>query len=1687
MEQYFRTRASVDDNPDLARDRRANDARLKSRFEHIFAKYGRDFDGVGDEIDLETGRIIVNNGHIARMQHEVDPGQGTSGQVLRVLRGSRQSNSVDITRSEEHVIEDSAGDTEDDEDLAVVGTSGYSGSDDYDEDESEELSKTWVRAPDELSSDFYPTQDATPEKVQTRSKSPMRNSAARYQVDTNRTAGLSKVTSRSKSPGDPPMELPLLQESMAAIQTLPNQRGSVDPDMIQALGQSIANQLAKFMSKKPKRKSPSQRAPKDSRWEYPMLPGDRIERTPSPSLPESPSAALFATSPNREASVWAPQQHRKRRKSKLRSQVLHNIGVNDDDAVDDNEHIDPLQSDPPSLITTTIGEEAEGILDIDCYNCGATNAPVWRTGPGGRLCDSCGTYYRRYGLLKAVEDPSFTLVPRPAQRRSSAHDRNLSTNQATDVYAIPSTDAPGSTAGYAANTARRVTGDGRNGRFTLEEEESIIRHHEIDKLSWDHIGYLLSLRSAHSVHSHYQKFLKAPGCEARRRLLTSKARVQPVEIEVDASEHDHPSVAEPENAEDRHSHDVPGFIEREDELIVRLREDEGMTWEQIAAYFPDRTIPALEARYNEVLVESESSSSSVSDPKGHALELQSGEQTINDDSLKSMPIQTTQNAPVAQQTSMHDEFTASSNNNLDARGLDAKSSLSHPYAMILSMRDDMAAPFKEMAQLFRDRTEEDLARRYNHPESRLAKSGMNHIANTSGTFDSTNTILPDIGDGAKSWSVKSASNVDTYTQMPPPHAASRQVAASERHHHEASAVSAGRDRTQHPHTPSVHARQVSVPPRPSEVGPSAWAITQPASKGPLPFQPARKGLVPIHPKLSSRGLHDPFISRTITPAALTPPYVQNGYGMTGPTRSDPNPRLPSTKTTWSKHGVEMDSHHSALPDMAGNAVSQSRDLSASAPRFTPEQDAFIKKARENRKLAWAEIAATMPGDVQHTASAITHRYYDYLLGKRSASKTSRSQDARAGANDGRPHGEVQIDQVSRHTQQGNAEIGSNDLIPVLSSVSAQDHKPLLRRAIQNSTRRNSDVANTGRLLEGHVQGSHQSLLQQNSEASSHSSVVSRLHELHPLSHPEVVINSGEFDDVGDTSSKLLNDKTMESARSKAQCQPNHVARVLDCYSMDVDLDQSRAQASGWEEASPDEYAPAGDHVDVDHPGQGTKGLHEIFVRDSLANQHEGQDAFSVSIREAQPMKGVSSSGAKRKRPVGRSSRVSYVEVADSDSDISCQGEDIQAKAQDTPPAKRGRGRPRGSRLSNVPVGYKIIPEPEVRAVGSTESVSPKLRSGLVRTAIGNDVPSVTRNATRRVVGTWAAPGTVAHESTNSPDGGQDSLDVTYRTWDEVLMACFRSQPGVELRCIDISTWIRAHSSHYRNTDEPWTHHVYNEVYRNPAFQKAYPSQRTSGYIFVESNLRPDTTEQAGGDGNQDQAEASAHSASAEHIEDDTANKVHAESNQRPASAGPTDTNACTPDESNVRPPLVDSPGQDVIMETRTSPTAESSRKTVSNREIADIGALMDDPPALASPISRPMSTSANIVEIIDISSDSPVKQEPASEDRISTSQAQHSSRRLFNAEEQSPRIEHIRPSGPAPARRVSTLATPARSSAVSRRLGFHLQSTVPVNFETRLGDAARASPATSIGTSGRRVVVAREVARDDEGDQDELS
>ena len=86
--------ADEPDDADLDRLRAQNDMLLKSRFESIFAKYSEDFSGIGDEIDLNTGQITINNGHLATMGSEKD-----TGMAMERSASPRDPNAVANGRS----------------------------------------------------------------------------------------------------------------------------------------------------------------------------------------------------------------------------------------------------------------------------------------------------------------------------------------------------------------------------------------------------------------------------------------------------------------------------------------------------------------------------------------------------------------------------------------------------------------------------------------------------------------------------------------------------------------------------------------------------------------------------------------------------------------------------------------------------------------------------------------------------------------------------------------------------------------------------------------------------------------------------------------------------------------------------------------------------------------------------------------------------------------------------------------------------------------------------------------------------------------------------------------------------------------------------------------------------------------------------------------------------------------------------------------------------------------------------------------------------------------------------------------------------------------------------------------------------------------------------------------------------
>ncbi|KAH8813125.1 hypothetical protein F5884DRAFT_324871 [Xylogone sp. PMI_703] len=94
---------------ELEKKRAELNNKLKSAFENIFEKYGREFDGIGDEIDLYTGEVVVDNGHLLRMEGETDAGDSFRGrQMLRALTVEPDQVVIDSVEDDEFNQEESS-------------------------------------------------------------------------------------------------------------------------------------------------------------------------------------------------------------------------------------------------------------------------------------------------------------------------------------------------------------------------------------------------------------------------------------------------------------------------------------------------------------------------------------------------------------------------------------------------------------------------------------------------------------------------------------------------------------------------------------------------------------------------------------------------------------------------------------------------------------------------------------------------------------------------------------------------------------------------------------------------------------------------------------------------------------------------------------------------------------------------------------------------------------------------------------------------------------------------------------------------------------------------------------------------------------------------------------------------------------------------------------------------------------------------------------------------------------------------------------------------------------------------------------------------------------------------------------------------------------------------------------------
>lgn len=547
-------------NPELERDRNINDQRLKSRFEHIFGKYERDFTGVGDEIDLQTGEIVIDNGHLEHMRHENDPGASVSEQFAKAFAENLEQEDELSESGREESFEDGE---DDDFDSDVESATG-SNSGDFSAPEQDEDNATSPTEMDDISIDPLLTQlqDAAGLKPQ----HAVTSIASGDVLASSLPCGEAEMRATRETPSEQTesgrstplnvMELPAIKETMLALQSSSKQGGPVDAEAIQALGMNIANQIAQFMGSKRNEKGKKR---KERGWDFPELPIDQQSRDLKAQRPKRPQLLSFSPVGKRLAnepkeSLWAPVSHPRVHKKKRTTEPAQRAQTGQRDPTPlDGSAIVPEEAVIEMQIEEELQSSTETPFMKQCYHCGMQATPSWRKGPNGDLCNACGMYLYRYGLMKPL-------------RGDSPSDSEDNEYRVRDPY-----DPSGS---------RRVTTSvaAKHTRFSAEEDALLIKLKEIDQRQWSHIGRHFPGRTAFAVQCRYsKKLLNVP----------SRGRNMLIEQGFDFS-----------NLANREG----GFTEAEDELIVQLREESEMGFEIIAQeHFVDKAATEIEERYRALL------------------------------------------------------------------------------------------------------------------------------------------------------------------------------------------------------------------------------------------------------------------------------------------------------------------------------------------------------------------------------------------------------------------------------------------------------------------------------------------------------------------------------------------------------------------------------------------------------------------------------------------------------------------------------------------------------------------------------------------------------------------------------------------------------------------------------------------------------------------------------------------------------------------------------------------------------------------------------------------------------------------------------------------------------------------------------------------------------------------------------
>lgn len=288
---------------DLQVTRQKLDNKLKSTFEAIFEKYGKDFTGVGDEIDLRTGEIIVDNGHVAEMHAENDAGEARGRGMLRAF-----TEEPEHARLPQEDVEDSNATDEAHEDTDT----------DY-HVRGRQMLRAFTQEP-ELGQDDGTEEDENEYDGDTSKLNPIDEDESDDDDILYQNSGVIPAKSMAPPPR-PPLHKPYQQKPQSTFHapgSLPRQQlwstGTTDrsePDILGQFGQELGPRIDEYVS----RQKSVDEGSIDPKWRTPALPAATAGKRPIlKSMILQPDTER-SRSPNGD-SLWAPEKKKQRRRRK---------------------------------------------------------------------------------------------------------------------------------------------------------------------------------------------------------------------------------------------------------------------------------------------------------------------------------------------------------------------------------------------------------------------------------------------------------------------------------------------------------------------------------------------------------------------------------------------------------------------------------------------------------------------------------------------------------------------------------------------------------------------------------------------------------------------------------------------------------------------------------------------------------------------------------------------------------------------------------------------------------------------------------------------------------------------------------------------------------------------------------------------------------------------------------------------------------------------------------------------------------------------------------------------------------------------------------------------------------------------------------------------------------------------------